>query len=57
MKFIIKKEPPIEDWCLVKAPNYCPSGYVVAKWTGDEWLNESDEVITDYVEGWHLIES
>jgi len=32
-----KNMPEIDCWYLVRCPEYCESGWQVAKWNGDEW--------------------
>ena len=56
MKF--KLENPkrrMSDVCIVQCPEYCPSGYFIAKWDGNMWETDSGDDITEYVVGWLTI--
>lgn len=43
------KSTPKNVWCVVEVPNYCPSGYMIAKWDGKDWKDEFELMVTEYV--------
>lgn len=50
--------PRHKEWCIVKVPNYCPSGFHVAQYNEikRKWEDEyGDTTIHEYIGGWDYI--
>lgn len=56
MVWVTKRKPSHGTFVLVHVPEYCESGYQIAKWDGESWESDSGDILTDYVKGWRSIE-
>lgn len=48
--------PELDEWYIVKCPEFCDSGFQIASWNGSEWDHgHFSESVHPYVEGFYPV--
>lgn len=47
--------PPEDKYVILACPEFCESGYYIAKWNGEEWIADGYGVMEESdIEAWSL---